>query len=57
MTDPSAQSPPEWISEILDRWVPPDDYDIRLNAVVDGYLAHQARAITPPDRLSPPQPA
>lgn len=43
---------PEWIAEILACWVPPQDYDARLSAVVDGYLADRARKI-----ISPPRPA
>lgn len=50
MTDANADPLPEWIAEILDRWVPPDDYDARLSAVVVGYLADRTREITPPAR-------
>ncbi|GAA2661172.1 hypothetical protein GCM10010400_19760 [Streptomyces aculeolatus] len=53
MTDPAPSSPPEWIARILERWVPPEDYDDRLSAVVDEYAAdrrHTEREATRPTR-------
>lgn len=47
MTDADAHPLPEWITEVLDRWVPPEDYDARLSAVVDGYLADRGLEVTP----------
>lgn len=48
MTDDNASTPPEWIQQILARWDPPEDYDARLAAVVDGYLAATVRPISSP---------
>ncbi|MFF8900515.1 hypothetical protein ACF082_23940 [Streptomyces lydicus] len=39
MTDAQAGPLSDWIADILARWVPPEDYDVRMAAVVDGYLA------------------
>ena len=47
MTDADSQPLPDWIGEILDRWIPPEDYDARLSAVVDGYIADQVGAVNP----------
>lgn len=55
--DSDAPTPPEWIAEVLARWVPPADYDARLSAVVDGYLADQSNKITPGHRPARTRPA
>lgn len=47
MTDAQPAPLPEWIAEILALWVPPDDYDARLSAVADGYLADLAKKGAP----------
>ncbi|GHJ30443.1 hypothetical protein TPA0910_48760 [Streptomyces hygroscopicus subsp. sporocinereus] len=57
VTDANPQEPPEWIAEILARWVPPPDYDARLSAVVDGYLADQVKKINPSNHPARPRPA
>lgn len=41
MTEPGEGASAAWIAEILDQWVPPEDYDERMAAVVDGYMAEQ----------------
>lgn len=38
---------PEWISQVLARWVPPDDYDARMAGVVDSYVADRLAASIP----------
>lgn len=47
MADEPSPTLPNWIAEILDRWVPPKDYDARLSAIVDGYITDQAKVISP----------
>ncbi|WP_328822938.1 hypothetical protein [Streptomyces tendae] len=47
MTGEPVQPLPEWISEILCRWVPPKDFDTRMTAVIDSYLADRVKPETP----------
>lgn len=56
MADEMSPPLPDWISEVLDRWVPPEDYDARLSAIVDGYASDRSRAVSlrEPDRLRRP---
>lgn len=46
LTEPGEGASAVWIAEILDQWVPPEDYDERMAAVVDGYLADQGDGST-----------
>lgn len=39
--DDTEDEVPEWITEVLDRWVPPDDYDVRMQALVSSYIAEE----------------
>ncbi|WP_199548541.1 hypothetical protein [Streptomyces sp. N35] len=32
---------PQWVAELLADWVPPDDYDVRLQAVLDSYIVEE----------------
>ncbi|MEU4850039.1 hypothetical protein [Streptomyces gilvosporeus] len=53
MTGAQPAPPPDWVADILARWVPPEDYDARMSAVVDGYLADtakKARCLPDPSR-------
>lgn len=43
MTERQGQSVPEWIAEIISRWVPPEDYDAQLSGVVAGYVTELRR--------------
>lgn len=54
MTDAQPCPLPDWIAQILARWVPPDDYDARMSAVVDGYLAESANEFVHSQKLDQP---
>ncbi|GAA5213231.1 hypothetical protein GCM10023323_53310 [Streptomyces thinghirensis] len=47
MADEPVQPLPDWLSEILCRWVPPKDFDPRMTAVIDSYLADRVKLETP----------